>query len=390
MEGWFNMKISVLVDKMGNVVGSSQIGIVKVHDGIEIEMGIIAGPEQSSHEIEIDDDLIKGNNDKFQQILSAKLGNLPGQTLKKLTKDQTRPNLRDKESHPPLIGVHPQISKKIPMEIAELETPARGQYPDFVYHHGPVINTPQAYLLFVGDWSSAAKQNRAHRLAQFNTDLLSSQYMNILSQYGCGTSGTVVNSVYVSNSNPSLSGQDINNILQTAINNHQIPEPTNPSNVHILYLDDNTMVDDVDLSVVMCEAINDNAFGFHYFFTTTAGNACMYAVVPGLNDTCLEETCPNDSTCSLHRAETREQRQTQVTSHELSEMISDPQLNAWWSPTVSENGDICNGQSSTITVGSNTWTVQKMYSKWHDMNTNNGIACITSNPNPLPDIRNQF
>ncbi len=115
-----------------------------------------------------------------------------------------------------------------------------------------------------------------------------------------------------------------------------------------------------------------------------------YDVVPGLNDTCLEETCPNDSNCSLHRAETQEQRQTQVTSHELSEMISDPQLNAWWSPTVGENGDVCNGLSDIITINSNTWTVQKMYSKWHDMNTNNGIVCITSNQSPLPDIRNQF
>ncbi len=54
-----------------------------------------------------------------------------------------------------------------------------------------------------------------NRLAQFNTDLLSSHYMNILSQYGCGTTGTVVDSIYITNSNHSLNGQDINNILQT-------------------------------------------------------------------------------------------------------------------------------------------------------------------------------
>jgi hypothetical protein len=216
--------------------------------------------------------------------------------------------------------------------------------------------------------------------------------MNILSQYGCGTTGTVIDSVFVANANHNLGGIDINTILQTAINNHQIPEPTNPSNAYILYLDDYNMVDDTQFNppIVMCEAASDTAFGFHYYFRTTAGGTCIFAVVPGLTDICLRDTCPDDLTCSLHRTETQEQRQTQVTSHELSEMISDPQLNAWWSPTVSENGDICNGQSGTITVGSNTWTVQKMYSRWHDMNTHNGIICIANNPSPLPDIRNLF
>ncbi len=305
-------------------------------------------------------------------------------------KEQISNIIKDQQSYRPIFGVQPQVTKKT-SAVSELEAPTSGRFPDFTYHRGPVVTNPQVYILFIGDWQNQENQRRSQRLIQFNTDLLHSQYMNILSQYGCGTTGTVVNSVFISNSNPSLNGMDINNILQTAINRGQIPEP-NQSQVHILYLDDNTMVDDVQLNppVVMCEPTSDNAFGFHYFFTTTSGNACMCAVVPGLTDTCLEETCSDDSRCSLHLSENREQRQTQVTSHELSEMISDPQLTAWWSPTVDENGDIYNGLSDTITVGSNTWTVQKMYSKWHDMNTNNGIVCITSNPNPLPDLRSLF
>jgi len=54
-----------------------------------------------------------------------------------------------------------------------------GNFPNFLYHGGPVINMPQVYALFVGDWSSAANQNRATRLSQFVTDLLNSRYMNI-------------------------------------------------------------------------------------------------------------------------------------------------------------------------------------------------------------------
>jgi hypothetical protein len=263
-----------------------------------------------------------------------------------------------------------------------------GTFTDFIYNGGPVINTPQVYAIFFGDWSSAANQNRATRLSQFIIDLLNSRYMNILSQYGCGTTGTLANSVFIASSDHDLSATDIKNILQTAINSNQIPEPTNPSICYIIFLDDATAVNDAETRIIMCEPNSDNAFGFHYFFTTPAGNICAYAVVPGLIDACLTNTClKGDSRCSLHLVQTQEQRQTQVTSHELAEMFSDPKFpTGWFGPMSDENGDICNGGSGTITVGANTWTVQLMYSKWHDMNTKGTSTCILDNPTPLPSL----
>src|SRR5258708_36862648 len=114
----------------------------------------------------------------------------------------------------------------------------------------------------------------------------------------------------------------------------------------------------------MCEQKSSNAFGYQNSITTAKGNPCYYSVVPGLSDTCLKNSCAKDNSCSLHLAETQEQRQTQVTSHEFSEMISDPQLNAWYdNSSGNENGDICNRTTGTITMGANTWHVQKTYSK---------------------------
>ena len=170
--------------------------------------------------------------------------------------------------------------------------------------------------------------------------------MNILSQYGCGTTGTLANSVFIPSSDHDLSATDIKNILQTAINSNQIPEPTNPSICYIMFLDDATAVNDAESGAIMCEPTSDNAFGFHYFFSTTAGNLCAYAVVPGLLDTCLRITCfRGDSKCSLHLAQTQEQRQTQVTSHELAEMFSDPKFpTGWFGPMSDENGEF-------VTVG---------------------------------------
>jgi len=270
--------------------------------------------------------------------------------------------------------------------------PAAAAFPGFSYHGGPVVKFPQIYASFWGSsWlASAANLTRAARLSQFLTDLGASKYMNILSQYGASTgAGTAcfMQASFVSNVPTNLSGNDLRNTIQAAINSGAIPEP-NANTVLVLYLGDELAVNDPQDGIEMCEPTNDNAFGFHTFFTTAKGNPFYFAVIPGLTNACLTNSCPgNDGGCSLHLAETQEQRQTQVTSHEFSEMITDPELNAWFdSNSGAENGDICNGESGTITVGANTWTVQRMYSKTDDQNTNGATICVLGEPNPLPKL----
>jgi hypothetical protein len=135
----------------------------------------------------------------------------------------------------------------------------------------------------------------------------------------------------------------------------------------------------------MCESTSDNAFGFHFDFVTRAGNEFYYAVIPGLDDNCIKNSCPGgDGSCSLKLTQTQEQRLTQVTSHEFAEMITDPKFTQGWYGTSSdENGDICNGESATITVGPNTWTVQRQYSKIDDENSNGTNFCVVSASNPI-------
>jgi hypothetical protein len=266
----------------------------------------------------------------------------------------------------------------------------KGLFPRFAYHGGPVIDTPQVSALFVGDWSSPAQQSRAERLGQFVRDLLNSRYMNILSQYGCGTSGSLVGSAFVAAPDNDLSAGEIRNLIQAAIDAALVPEPGDAS-AYLLFLADGMAVDDESAGAVMCEATSDTAFGYHDFFATAAGSICYFAVVPSLTDGCLRSSCPDDDAgCTLHLAQTQEQRQTQVASHELSEMFSNPQVGAkeaWSNPgSPHENGDICNGQMGTITVGPNTWTVQLMYSKWHDLNTDGETTCLAEWPEPIASM----
>jgi hypothetical protein len=133
----------------------------------------------------------------------------------------------------------------------------------------------------------------------------------------------------------------------------------------------------------MCESTSDNAFGFHSDFVTRTGHEFYYAVIPGLDDNCIRNSCPGGG-CTLKLTQTQEQRLTQVTSHEFAEMITDPKFTQGWYGTSSdENGDICVGESATITVGPNTWTVQRQYSKIDDENSNGTNFCVVSAPNPM-------
>lgn len=270
-----------------------------------------------------------------------------------------------------------------------------GSYPYFVYNGGPVVSNPQVYNIFLGNWTSSADQTRATHLNQFITDLMNSSFMNNLAQYGTGSSGTFKQGVFIANTNTSLLDSQLQTIIQTAINNSTVPEPAPNSNiVYIVFLDDSTGINDASAGFVMCEAGSNEAFGYHSFFPTTAGNSAYYAVVPGLTNACLADGCPGgNSGCSLNTSMTQEQRQTKVVSHEFTEMITDPEVNssyAWNDPTdfnSGEDGDICNFLTpGTITVGSNTWTIQPIYSKTDDMQTNGATTCIFGAPNPYPSL----
>ena len=65
-----------------------------------------------------------------------------------------------------------------------------------------------------------------------------------------------------------------------------------------------------------------------------------------------------------------------VTGHELSEMLTDPQLNAWMDQRGSENSDKCAWTfSGTVQIGTQNWKIQ---GNWSDAaaNANSGYANV--------------
>ncbi|HEV2177302.1 MAG TPA: hypothetical protein VGW33_08885 [Terriglobia bacterium] len=272
--------------------------------------------------------------------------------------------------------------------------PGQPAYPGFVYNGGPVITNPALSTSFWGAlWSDAAHQTAAQRLTQFAQDLLNSDFMNVLSQYGVGTgngSGSFGESSLVANVASQLADSDIQSVIQSNIDAGVIPEPpaNNTSDVLLIFLDENTEVNDSSLGIVMCEPMGDTAFGYHNGFTTSAGNPFYYSVIPALDDACLENSCGGSPGCTLQLSETQEQRRTQVASHEFAEMVTDPNPPTGWydqtDPNSEEVGDICNGESDTITVGANTWTVQSIYSSYDDQQSGGSSYCLSQAPSPEP------
>jgi alkyl hydroperoxide reductase subunit AhpC len=75
------MKLNIIVDKMGDVVGAFGSGSAKVEDGSELRGGVIVDPDKTVHEIEIQDTVLTQPSAKvfeeIQKIADENLGLKP-------------------------------------------------------------------------------------------------------------------------------------------------------------------------------------------------------------------------------------------------------------------------------------------------------------------------
>ena len=55
------MQLTVIVDDRGSIVGTAQAGKLRAQDGHEVEFGIVAGPGQSIHNVEVPDAVVRGS-----------------------------------------------------------------------------------------------------------------------------------------------------------------------------------------------------------------------------------------------------------------------------------------------------------------------------------------
>src|SRR5215471_1348281 len=183
-------------------------------------------------------------------------------------------------------GVSPRVAHE-GYAAPAVPLPAAPAHADFIWNGGPVLSCPMMYATFWGpSWTnSPSGLTEAGRLSQFLQDMVNSQFMNVLSQYGVGSgpgTGLFMQASFITSVAASISDTDIHNIIQGAINAGAIPEPPANNTTHciVIYLDSSIAVKDTTLGIGMCEPSGDNAFGYHYFFKTAKGNSCYYSVIP--------------------------------------------------------------------------------------------------------------
>ena len=92
---------------------------------------------------------------------------------------------------------------------------------------------------------------------------------------------------------------------------------------------------------------------YHGAFTNGLNQTVIYANMPFLNvNGCLAPHTPNNDIAADSAAS--------VASHELTEAITDPELNAWFTSLGNEIGDLCN-----FNFGTNTWDSALANQMWN-------------------------
>jgi hypothetical protein len=242
------------------------------------------------------------------------------------------------------------------------------------YHGGDLLTNVEAQAVYLGNqWSTnASLQAQAQATDQFLATIVNSPYMDMLTNAGYGVARGTASAGADDNLtlNSAISDGQIRSDLQAEIDSGAVQAP-DANRLYVVYVEPG-------VSVQLGTASSTNSFlGYHAAFggTTSTGAPIdiHYAVVPAPGT-------PNPTPGSQGFSSAFNDI-TSVTSHELAEAVTDPNVNyktlGWYDDQL--NGEIADltRQTSTIT-GANgvSYQVQDV------VNQNDQV--ISPNTTPLP------
>jgi len=225
-------------------------------------------------------------------------------------------------------------------EIQELESRA---LLTVTYHGGALLTSVEAQAVYLGsDWqSSSALQTQTTSLNQFVSMIVQSGYMDMLTQAGynvgrgSATAG-VVDNITLNKTNTGITDGQIQADLQAMINAHQLQAP-DANRLYVVYVEPGVIVRSGS------DASNTTFLGYHSAFggTTASGQPIdiHYAVIP-------HPGAPNFTASSQGFASDLDEM-TSVSSHEIAEAATDPNVNykalGWYDDQRNgEIGDLTN------------------------------------------------
>lgn len=243
-----------------------------------------------------------------------------------------------------------------PGEIAGIVGPAPKAH--LTYHHGHLLTAVEVFTIFWGAaWQQQPQNAVIPGVNQFFDFILTSPLIDLLSEYsvpgqaigpgkrtGTDTITTSEPGHVVAGGGREIDDAEVQQALQGWITNGTIPQP-NGNTLYFVYLPPG--VTSVLQGVRSCQSF----CGYH----GVVSNTIFYAVEPFI-------TCAGCTFGEVINSLTK------VSSHELCEAITDPDLNGWYDDTPPNNeiGDICNSDVQQL----DGYTIQ---SEW----SNKANTCLT-------------
>lgn len=217
------------------------------------------------------------------------------------------------------------------------------QTPDITYHGGPVLGTPNVYLIWYGNWnqSNGSDTPAGQQIVRdFLHGLSASNYYVTNASYS-GVSGSfAVKGEYTDTGSlgTRLSDSRVQAVVSNAISGGHLPKDTNA--LYFVLTSSN-----VSESSGFCSRY----CGWHTA-GTISGSDIKYSFVGNANrclNACAAQTVGPNGNAGVDGM-------VSVIAHELEETNTDPDLNAWYDANGSEDADKCAWTfSSHQTLGSN-------------------------------------
>ena len=233
----------------------------------------------------------------------------------------------EKEKEGPKISEH----HTNPVDGAVTSGSTGQQTPTITFHSGPVMSTPNVYLIWYGNWAQANSSDTAAGKAlvtNFLAGLSGSAHFKINTTYNNVPSGSFIvagsyNDAYSQGTR--LSDSKVQAVVNAAIAPTKLPKDTN--GIYFVLTSS-----DVSESSGFCTRY----CGWHTYSTIQGANI-KYSFVGNANrclSACAAQTISPNTNAGVDGM-------ISVLTHELEETVTDPNLNAWYDANGAENGDKC-------------------------------------------------
>ena len=248
------------------------------------------------------------------------------------------------------------------------------------YHNGPIISNVQVVQVLYGSgsYNSQIAGTTSPTMGNFFADITSTGLISLLQQYNTNISGgtgqVFGNGTFAGlfqivpaagNNGSTITDAQIQSELLAQINAGHLPGPVNdalgnPNTLYMIYFPPGKTISQGGSN--SCQA---GGFCAYHGTTSSTLNSkhVLYGVLPDMQAGSGCSTGCGTSTVFGNY--------TSVTSHELTEAMTDAQVGiatvigpplAWYDSTNGEIGDICNGQQGSYVANGTTYTVQLEFS----------------------------